>query len=277
MRCELTDDPGELLAVAGQFLASRPVEHNLLLTLAERARSSEVPSRWGWVSDGDDVVGVEGQVPATYRAALSPMPAEAAVVLAERLAREVPDLPGIEAEAATAARFAGAWVTVRRVAARPIDGRRLYRLGRLVEPPGGPGRLRQAVTDDVGLLNEWRAAFDWEAGGDPPPGYARPHLRQRIEAGEAWLWEVDGQPVSGAFATPPAAGASRIGFVYTPPPQRRRGYAAACVGALSAHLLAGGIEHVLLFTHLANPTSNALYQRLGYEPLSEILLYRFAP
>lgn len=275
LRCELTTEPARFLSVAGPFLASRPVEHNLLLTVTARARAGGEPGRWGWVRDGDDVVGALVQSPTSFRATLSPMPADAVRLVVQRLADEVADLPGVEGEAATSAWFAGDWASSRRVAAHPIEGLRLYRLGRLVRPDGVPGRLRPADAGDAALLREWRAASDREQGVDPPPWSTPDRIKHRIEGGEGWLWEVDGQPASVAFATPPVAGGSRIGFVYTPPGHRRRGYAGAAVAALSAHLRTGGTPHCLLYTRLANPTSNAVYQRLGYEPVAEILVYRF--
>ena len=71
------------------------------------------------------------------------------------------------------------------------------------------------------------------------------------------------------------AGACRIGFVYTPPERRRRGYATGCVAALSERLLANGAERCMLYAQLHNPTSNAIYRRMGYEPVSDIVFYRF--
>jgi predicted GNAT family acetyltransferase len=63
--------------------------------------------------------------------------------------------------------------------------------------------------------------------------------------------------------------------VYTPPTWRRRGYAGACVSALSAHLLATEAQMCVLYAQLANPTSNGIYRSIGYRPVIEILLYRF--
>jgi uncharacterized protein len=58
--------------------------------------------------------------------------------------------------------------------------------------------------------------------------------------------------------------------VYTPPALCRRGYASACVAALSARLLTEGRRLCFLYTDLANPTSNAIYQKIGYRPVYDI-------
>ena len=95
-------------------------------------------------------------------------------------------------------------------------------------------------------------------------------MRRSLRLGSAEvLWEVDGIPVSQASARPVLAGTSRIGPVYTPPERRRHGYAAAVTAAASRWALDAGAERVLLFTDLANSTTNALYPRIGYRPVGD--------
>ena len=89
------------------------------------------------------------------------------------------------------------------------------------------------------------------------------------------LWEAGGQPVSLAGLTRPAAGQVRVGPVYTPPGQRGQGYGGAVTWAVTRAALDAGVTGVLLFTDLANPTSNALYQRLGYRAVSDRTMYSF--
>jgi predicted GNAT family acetyltransferase len=68
------------------------------------------------------------------------------------------------------------------------------------------------------------------------------------------------------------AGVVRLGPVYTPPAERRRGFGGAVTAAVSQAALVAGATDVVLFTDLANPTSNALYQRLGYRPVEDRVL-----
>jgi predicted GNAT family acetyltransferase len=86
---------------------------------------------------------------------------------------------------------------------------------------------------------------------------------------------VDDRPVSLAGYGGPTRHGIRIGPVYTPPAERRRGYASACVAALSQQLLDRGRRFCFLFTDLANPTSNHIYQQIGYRPVSDVDEYRF--
>ena len=123
MRAHLTDDVDAFLAATGEFLAARPVEHNLMLSLAHQARDEPRPSRWAWVTDiGGAVAGALIQAPATFVATVTPMPAEATRALVEPLVEAAPELPGVNGEAATAARFAGAWASERQVPAHPREG-----------------------------------------------------------------------------------------------------------------------------------------------------------
>lgn len=67
----------------------------------------------------------------------------------------------------------------------------------------------------------------------------------------------------------------RVGPVYTPAPFRGRGYAGAATVEVGRVALASGVDDVLLFTDLSNPTSNGLYQRIGYRPVADFDVYDF--
>ncbi|MFB6955303.1 GNAT family N-acetyltransferase [Streptomyces niveus] len=92
---------------------------------------------------------------------------------------------------------------------------------------------------------------------------------ERVSTGRIWLWDVAGAPVAMASVSPVVAGQARVAPVYTPPRLRGRGYGGAVTAAVSRATLDAGAEQVLLYTDLANPTSNALYRRLGYRPLTD--------
>ena len=99
---------------------------------------------------------------------------------------------------------------------------------------------------------------------------------RRAELGLLWLWQDEQRtPVSMASRNVTVAGVSRIGPVYTPPQHRRHGYASAVTAACTQHALDCGASQVVLFTDLANPTSNAIYQQIGYQGLDERVILRF--
>ena len=88
------------------------------------------------------------------------------------------------------------------------------------------------------------------------------------------VWD-NGQPVAMAAKVRPTRNGMTISLVYTPPEQRRHGYATACVAALSQQLLDEGWQFCTLFTDLANPTSNSIYQKIGYQPVADFNDYLF--
>lgn len=96
----------------------------------------------------------------------------------------------------------------------------------------------------------------------------------RSGAGEV-VWEVGGEPVAQASARAVVAGMTRIGPVYTPPEHRGRGHATAVTAAAARWALDRGARHVLLYTDLANPTTNRLYPRPGSRPSYDALELRF--
>lgn len=87
---------------------------------------------------------------------------------------------------------------------------------------------------------------------------------RRLAQGLLWLWQDDSEIVWLAGVSQPAAGVARVGPVYTPPARRRRGYGAAVTARASQAGIVVGASHVVLYTDLSNPTSNSIYQSIGY-------------
>ncbi|MDQ1446306.1 MAG: hypothetical protein QOI20_2770 [Acidimicrobiaceae bacterium] len=271
MTVATTEDPDEALARAWKFLASDPVRHNLILTLLQTRIATGEAGRYWTVRSGGRVAGVVVQSPLDFRATLTPMGEEAVVAVARAIASDGIRLPGINAEAAAAACFAGTWAEVAKTPATPFNGQRIYEMKVLDPPLGVAGTPRQAGSPDRNLLLGWFDTFRAEVAEDPRPNAEA--VDRRLAAGQVWLWEDCGA-TSMAVVTAPVEGVVRVQAVYTPGEARRRGYAAALVGALSARLLEQGWRPIL-YTDLANPTSNSLYRRIGYRAVAECIGYRF--
>jgi predicted GNAT family acetyltransferase len=69
----------------------------------------------------------------------------------------------------------------------------------------------------------------------------------------------------------PVHGVPRIGPVWTPPEQRRRGYAAALTAQICAEALAIPSHACTLYADAANATANGVYTRIGFRPVAEIV------
>ncbi|WP_030769133.1 MULTISPECIES: GNAT family N-acetyltransferase [unclassified Streptomyces] len=267
-----TTDLAAFVRAAGPALATRPVPHTVLLTatdaLARRgtdAYGGGTPF-FGWWTGADGVVAGGLLCTPPFPLHLGVLPEEAVRALGSALTTEplLADVRALNARRQDAQVLAAAWGRPTRTS----EELRLYRLAALAAPDPVPaGRARPATEADLPLLLEWVTAFKAEAG---VPGKASESgLRDRISHGGALLWERAGAPVSLAGFSRTIGSASRIGPVYTPPRHRGRGYAAGVTHAASEAAYAAGAAEVLLFTDLANPTSNGVYLRLGYTPVED--------
>ncbi|MEV4787839.1 GNAT family N-acetyltransferase [Streptomyces tuirus] len=277
----LTHDLDEFLTRAGAFLRSRPALHTVPLTVTETLRTHG-RSVYG---DGEPEFGVlerAGEVRAAFFRTpphwlnLTAVTPEDADSLAARLAALGRRLPGVNAECDTAAAFTEAWQRHTGTPAVLRQRQRLYRLGTLTEPgPLPPGAPRIAVGADRELLRRWHDEFSASVGLGTVRDSAE-WADARIADGGITLWETpDGTPVAMAGTGPQVAGQVRVASVYTPPRFRRRGYAGAATAEVSRAALASGAAEVLLFTDLDNPTSNGLYQRIGYRPVADFDVHDF--
>jgi GNAT superfamily N-acetyltransferase len=210
--------------------------------------------------------------PVDYYPVVTPMDLDAVTCVVDTMADAGVNLPGVNGDATTSARFAGAWAGRTRTSGRPVHAQRLFEVP-AVDPPRSPGgTVRPATPADHERLVEWVEAFHTEIG-DGPVGSATTIVERRTAAGLFHVWDHGGA-VAFAGTTEPSFGVVRIGPVYTPPRCRGRGYASALVAELSQRVLDRG-ERCVLYTDLDNPTSNAIYQRIGYEPVEEALRYTF--
>jgi len=185
--------------------------------------------------------------------------------------------PGVIGPSAAAHAFAEAWIARAGGAFQRARRERVYELRRVIHPTGTPGALRAATEADQPLVADWLHAFTVEVGLGGTRESAAETAVQRIDSRDLFLWEAaPGQPVSLAGKPRHSTHGVAIGPVYTPPEFRRRGYASACVAALSQQMLDAGWLFCALFTDLANPTSNSVYQKIGYRPLGDFDEYDFS-
>jgi GNAT superfamily N-acetyltransferase len=152
---------------------------------------------------------------------------------------------------------------------------RMFRLDTVEPPVGVPGRLRAGTPSDRELVIDWLAAFGAEALPDHPRTDPSPLADRVLARGDGlWLWEIGGEPVSMLTTAAPAAGVVRINTVYTPQSRRGNGYASAGVAAASQRAIDQGADACTLYTDLANPTSNQIYQAIGYYPVGDATIWR---
>jgi predicted GNAT family acetyltransferase len=263
------DSVGEFRAVAEPLYRRDPVANTIELTLLS---SGEFPEDSLLITIWDDgeAVGAALQTP-PYPLACNGIPLNAMQSVAAQLVKQQPKLTGVRGIPAHATAVADAWQATTGRAGVTSSEERLYRMATLRPPADVVGAPRDAADDDRGVLADWVKQFFQEAFR---------HVRDDA-AGERFvdaadqvghrftLWDVDGAPVSMAMLRAPAADVSRIGPVFTPRDQRGRGYGSAVTAAAADLAHRSGTADVVLFADLANPVSNAIYQRIGFEPVAD--------
>lgn len=273
----------ELQDVVREFLMRNEAHHNLILGLIDRLAGD--PKFY----DSQPYFAAAKAAGETVAAAVMTPPYPLVISLCEEEgvfeplvadARDfLPEVSGVNSP--NASRFAEAWQAATGESCEVMLSERCYRLDRLITPQGVTGAARPAAEEDVEWLVDWiiefvREAVPWE---ERPRDVAKEGLRRVLqlprEIGGFLIWEVEGVPVSVAGYGNPTPNSLRVGPVYTPPEQRRRGYAGACTAAACRHVLDGGKSFVTLFADLTNATSNHVYQAIGFEPVCDAEVIRF--
>jgi GNAT superfamily N-acetyltransferase len=270
-----TTDPHAFLDAAGRFLHATPAQSSVILTRVEtmRAQAARDGLLGFWQPPGEAVDGAFMHTP-PYPAAVTAMPDAAAAALAADLADARHALPGVNGNPDACDAFAAAWAERTGATVTVHRRMRLHRLDALVPPDPMPaGEPVLAGPRHRDLVVAWYEAFAAEIG--EPAGDVRPQVDDRLADGGITLWLDSGAPVSLAGRTRTVAGAARVAPVYTPPEHRGRGYGAAATATVTRAALDEDVREVLLYTDLANPTSNRLYARLGYRPVEDIVSLSF--
>lgn len=272
MRARQIDDPAVFRDAVDEYLHRDEPRHNLVLGLLRvLIDQPEVYSTF-YLRLVEDVSG------ATVAASLRTPPhlvtvaqprSDAALqaLVDDVAACDVPP-PGVIGSQPEAEHFARRYCEVTGSAVTRSMELGIHVLQRVSELRGTTGAARVAGPDDLDLVLEWMRAFHTESAPNEPwdEEQSRKRLVNRLAArsGEGIrVWE-DGGPVCVAGFAGETRTGIRVGPVYTPPGLRGRGYATGLVASVSQELLDGGRRFCFLYTDMANPTSNAIYRRIGY-------------
>ncbi|WP_410870421.1 GNAT family N-acetyltransferase [Nocardia sp. A7] len=271
MRIDITTDAARFLDEAEPLLRRDPLRHTVIATvLVNRITGRSGAMSTEFLSVRDSAGAVVGIAQCTNGAVyLGELPAHSISAVADALLARGTVMRSVEGDSADAAAFAARWSTVCGGTYREKYSTRLFGLGEL-SAPDAVGAARQAGVDDVALVIAMIEQFGVEA--DVPQRLDETAVRRRIEDGTTWLWEHDGTPVTLVARQTAVLGWARIGPVYTPPAFRGNGFASALTATVAGRIRAEGAD-ACLFTDLANPTSNKIYQRIGFEPVRDFVHY----
>jgi predicted GNAT family acetyltransferase len=286
MKVELIESVDEFISTTTAFRATDPLRTNVIgsvaLSVAEGDRSYD-DYRW-WIVRGDDgdVAGVAMRT-SPFNMNVAPMPIEAARALGHGVGQFDDTLPGVSGSKDIVDALIEGYVASKSPGSTrvPAEQRRdlLYELEDLVTPDvEGSGRL--ARNEEVEQLARMMSEFMREVELTPiSAAEPRDATTRQIQRQSLYCWEVDGAIAAIAGHAPVVSTGSivigRVGPVYTPPAYRRRGFASAVTAHVTRRLIEVGAR-VMLFTDAANPTSNSIYQAIGYRLVDELVEMRFA-
>lgn len=278
------DDPVAFRDAATPYLLRDEARHNLLLgistTLIQRPDLYEAFDLWV-VSEGDEVTGAALRTHPLNLVLAQPSNEAAMDALIDRLLQERQELPGVIAAIPELEAFVGAWTSENGLDATRVLRHGVYELREVLPVPAAPGSARPVTPEDRDQVIPWIISFAEEALPEDNETerqirFVESRLASTDDAG-LWFWEDGGRPVSVSGYGGATPNGMRIGPVYTPPELRGRGYATTLVAEQSRWLLDTGRTLCFLYADLENPTSNALYRRIGYRMIAEAGEVRFDP
>jgi GNAT superfamily N-acetyltransferase len=273
MEAQVHESSAAFRAVADDLLSADPIRNTIVLTAVARDHENAVLIS---LHDQGTVIGAVIRVP-PYPVQVSGMPIEAAELTAKTVLAADPMAQAASGPLAQVDAYKDAWTTLTNTTATKLFGLRLFKLGELALPTV-PGQPRIATEDDLPLLADWSERFmDETLHGVRERETGEAQAQRSLTPGNvSIIWEVDGTAVAFAGARGPFSAMVRVAPVYTPPELRGHGYASAVTAAASQWALDQGAEHVLLYTDLANETTNRIYPRIGYRAVEDFVEYTFS-
>lgn len=258
-------------AALGELLLSE-IENNLPIGILERAiRNGDETGNWFMARVAEDSSArlVALMTPPHNLILASPdrsADPSALRALSDFIGNET-RVPGVLGENELAIAFAEVYTSKAGVAYKIKTNERLYRLDK-VEDVALIGTLRRAEDRDFHYLPYWMKGF-YDDCFEETADLDADNTQKSVGRGALYVLEYEGMPVSLAGTTRKMPNGRSVGPVYTPPYLRGRGYATSCVAQLSRLLLDQGNRYCVLFTDLANPVSNSIYQQIGYRPVCD--------
>ena len=275
-RIQFDDDSAAFAAATRDWRAAAPIGNNVMSTvLASQMRSNTyADALWIRIEGAEGLIGAAIQTP-PYSLLLTDLGPDATDALSAALTARRPTLPGVNGPDAAAERFVARWRDSIECEAKVRMRTRMFSIDTVTAPAPPPGYARLAGAADTELLLTWMRDFGDTLG--TVDTWDRATLMKRLHDGRRfWLWTVADEPVAMAGASPPVLGVSRIHMVYTPESLRGHGYASALTAHVSSQLLKEGLR-CMLYADVNNPTSNRIYQNIGFKALGDTVDYRFTP
>ncbi|EOS8269113.1 TPA: GNAT family N-acetyltransferase [Bacillus paranthracis] len=253
------------------FLEKNEQENNLILGVLQMVHQ---PIFMGIAKQGEEiaVVFLQTEEKKQIIVATSEMAEEDIVELAKKLAEVYPNVPGLIGNKKIVQRLAEEIAMLENKKTTVAMEQGIYELKQVKKKWNGDEVFREVNSDELTLIEQWIYQFCEDVNLPTTKEEAKQTAHTLITNHRLFGLEVDGKLVSVAAKTRPTKNNITVNFVYTPKEERKKGYASNCVATLSQRMLDEGYKTTTLYTDLANPTSNKIYQEIGYEQIAESVL-----
>ncbi|MDK7471528.1 GNAT family N-acetyltransferase [Bacillus paranthracis] len=253
------------------FLEKNEQENNLILGVLQMVHQ---PIFMGIAKQGEEiaVVFLQTEEKKQIIVATSEIAEEDIVELAKKLAEVYPNVPGLIGNKKIVQRLAEEIAVLANKKTTVAMEQGIYELKQVKKKWNGDEVFREVNSDELTLIEQWIYQFCEDVNLPTTKEEAKQTAHTLITNHRLFGLEVDGKLVSVAAKTRPTKNNITVNFVYTPKEERKKGYASNCVAALSQRMLDEGYKTTTLYTDLANPISNKIYQEIGYEKIAESVL-----
>ena len=278
MKLNRFQDAKEFYSRTQEYLLEKEFINSLLLRIGkifvDRPKTYKEPPYLATVERDNNIVAVAIKTPQRNLILSDVQDLTALENIAEDIHKNEGEIPGVTGLTKETQTFAKIWENLTGQSYKISMHLRIHKLEKVQLINKATGHLRLATCSDRDLLLFWIKAFYQEAAGSISANINK-EVDRYLKEKNVYFWQDNNKSVSFASGSRSTLNCVNIGPVYTPPEYRRKGYATSMVADLSQMLLDKGFKYCLLFTDLANPTSNNIYRKIGYQPVSDWNEYSF--
>lgn len=277
---QVLDVPAYLTAVESLLLKNEACNNlplGILHRLNAQLENQRDSSHLGLIKDGGEVAYafLQSKLHNLVLPQVESVREEFFSLLAAHLNYHEVSIPGVIGPPSYVHKFIREWKKLTGVEANVHMKQLIYRLDKVNDLDWTKGKLVKACPGEEKLLAGWLELFGIEVNEPLPKDRAKQMAASFIKAGSAYLWKVNGIPVSMVNQARRTKNGITINGVFTPNEYKQKGYATSAVAALSQSLLNEGSLFCSLYTDLDNPTSNSIYKKIGYYPIGKSVVYQF--
>ncbi len=285
MKAQFYEDISIFSDLAFPFLLNHEVENGLILTILNSLKRNI--HRYGveqplllTLTKGNDVKLITIRTPPHDLLISYTDELDTIEILVEFLLKRKEKLPGVLGFKEAADKFTRLWCEKSSLDSHLLRNERIFKLEEVSEDTLGINKFHVATKEYEKIVLNWTRKMLKEALSEITNEELDRNInnfKEEFENNNSQIFLLfdDNEPVSMARKAGKSPNGNAINLVYTPPSLRRRGYATECVAKLSKLLLDEGNKYCFLFTDLSNPTSNSIYQKIGYRPVIDENHYKF--